>query len=258
MTSGISHASQYPLADSIIATINQSNTELNFDLSPVDVGSAGDRKLNTFGYAGLTIALGFTQMDRNTGQFIFLHGRCNKKYTSPSEQGSVTVSEAGMQIYKSCGFKYFSYKTVPDEEIGCVGVGIYNSDIEHPNVGEVYFPQGLCMSIPPVDQTCEIRNSIVTFDHGTLNVNNEKGQFDIKDDELSVYCTAPTLLNVNFMQNTLVLAPGVISELSIPGGNENQLPRGNSVIPIKSTLSIEASAKPGEFETNTVVFIEYL
>ena len=265
-------ASLFPVVTSV--KIDPSNTEyiqLIITSQLMDIGPLGDvlvKDYYTGGAGGNKGNFGIvTSIDEKSSTVAFAYGSEADMVTGIDE--NMTLSEAGLYAWNHglAGnniIKLHSTLTHQRFSASCVGFGF------GPTPGLVLFeaavnyPANGCLQAPPPYEYCEFALPQITHDHKNVLTTAKTSRVITG---ISIECTSlPMSVRLIFGQDTLQLAPGVISKLvfrdmkgiDYPSGSIFELKdRWNAEVTIKSTLSISPDADAGSYEASTIVYMEY-
>ncbi|WP_227317770.1 hypothetical protein [Cedecea davisae] len=264
-------ASLFPVVTSV--KIDPSNTEyiqLIITSQLMDIGPLGDVLVKDY-YTGTA--------GGNKGNFGIVTSIGQKSPTIAYAYGSevdmvtgidenMTLSEAGLYAWNhglagNSIIKMHSTLTHQQFSVSCVGFGFGPPPGVLSFRAAVDYPANACLQAPPPYEYCEFLNPHITQDHKTILTTAKTSQVI---SGMSIKCTTDISVRLLIGQDTLELAPGVISKLVFRDMKGNDYPSGSifeltddwrTGVNIKSTLSISPDADAGHYEASTVVYIEY-
>lgn len=265
-------ASLFPVVTSV--KIDSSNTEyiqLIITSQLMDIGPLGDVLVKDY-YTGeggsneKNFGIVTTIKDKSTNIY-YVYGSGENMLTDIDE--NMTISEAGLYAWNhglagNSIIKMHSTLTHQRFSASCVGFGFGPTPGLVAFETAVNYPANACLQAPPPYEYCEFSNPSITTDHKTILTTTKTSQVIYG---MSIDCTSlPMSVRLIIGQDTLQLAPGVISKLVFRDMKGNDYPSGSifeltdkwhGEVNIKSTLSISPDADAGSYEASTVVYIEY-
>ncbi|AFI89671.1 hypothetical protein EXT68_02905 [Pectobacterium parmentieri] len=120
----------------------------------------------------------------------------------------------------------------------------------------VFIPAGACLSTPPMPEWCSITVPEITLDHGVMRPGEGVKRVN---QNVTMNCSGEMSVQLRLGQDKLQLAPGVVSNLSLPNTDHGRLnvTKGDTSTILTSELHLDGDVKPGSYRASTVLSVNY-